>query len=113
MPSSLRIMTSTYDRPRPARSIKIGFLVYPGCMPAGLFAASDLFRAINRRMGKQVFDPVWIGAGNQRVEINGGPMLHMRHALHEPCDAYLLPGCWAESAADLDRMLDQQVHLLD
>jgi transcriptional regulator GlxA family with amidase domain len=81
-------------------------------MPAGLFAASDLLYAINRRMGKQVFDPVWIGVDNDRVSMVRGPVLQMEHALHEPCDAYLLPGFWAESAADLERMLDRQAHLL-
>jgi transcriptional regulator GlxA family with amidase domain len=82
-------------------------------MPAGLFAASDLFRAINRRMGELVFDPVWIGAGNDAVSMPGGAVLQTEHALQEPCDAYLLPGFWAESAADLDLMLDQQAHLLE
>ncbi|NEX62376.1 GlxA family transcriptional regulator [Noviherbaspirillum galbum] len=104
-------MTPPSRSPRRA-SIKIGLLVYPGCMPAGLFAASDLFRAINRRMGKPVFDPVWIGAESGRVELVDGPVLHLDHALREPCDAYLLPGFWAESAADLDRMLDRQARLL-
>jgi transcriptional regulator GlxA family with amidase domain len=36
----------------------------------------------------------------------------MEHALNEPCDAYLLPGFWAESAAALNRMLDRQTLLL-
>jgi transcriptional regulator GlxA family with amidase domain len=82
-------------------------------MPTGLFAASDLFRAINRRMGELVFNPVWIGAGNDRVSMVGGAVLQTEHALHEPCDAYLLPGFWAESAADLECMLDQQAHLIE
>jgi transcriptional regulator GlxA family with amidase domain len=81
-------------------------------MPAGLFAAADLFHAINRRMGRIVFDPVWIGAGNDKVAMINGPLLQLERALHEPCDAYLLPGFWAESAADLDCMLDQQAELL-
>jgi transcriptional regulator GlxA family with amidase domain len=92
---------------------KIGLLVYPGCMPAGLFAASDLFRAINRRMGKEVFSPIWLGVGTDRVCIGAGPVLEMERTLHEPCDAYLLPGFWAESADDLDGMLDRQAVLLD
>ncbi|TFV93888.1 helix-turn-helix domain-containing protein [Oxalobacteraceae bacterium OM1] len=106
-------MPTSSSRPRLASPIKIGLVVYPGCMPAGLFAASDLFRAINRRMGRQVFEPVWIGPGDESIKMIGGPALHVQHALHEPCDAYVLPGFWAESAADLDRMLDQQAHLLD
>ncbi|TFV90139.1 helix-turn-helix domain-containing protein [Oxalobacteraceae bacterium OM1] len=106
-------MPITSRQPRSPGPTRIGLLVYPGCMPAGLFAASDLFRAINRRMGKPVFEPIWIGAGNKRVDMMDGPLLHLQHGLHEPCDAYLLPGCWTESAADLDRLLDQQAQLLD
>lgn len=93
--------------------MKIGLLVYPGCMPAGLFAASDLFQAINRRMGKEVFIPIWLGVGTDRVSIGAGPVLEMERTLQEPCDAYLLPGFWAETATDLDSMLDKQVILLD
>jgi transcriptional regulator GlxA family with amidase domain len=107
------MMPRSLDQRHQVNSMKIGFLVYPGCMPAGLFAASDLFQAINRRMGKEVFDPVWLGVGTDRVSIAEGPLLEMEHVLCEPCDAYLLPGFWAESAADLDRMLDRQTLLLD
>jgi transcriptional regulator GlxA family with amidase domain len=41
-----------------------------------------------------------------------GPVLHMQCALDEPCDAYLLPGFWAESAADLDHMIARQAKLV-
>jgi hypothetical protein len=77
--------------------MRIGLLVYPGCMPAGLFAASDHFQAINRRMGKPVFEPIWIGAGDARVKLGTGPVLEMEDTLQAPCDAYLLPGFWAET----------------
>lgn len=93
--------------------MRIGLLVYPGCMPAGLFAAADLFQALNRRMGKPVFEPVWIGAGSERVDLSSGPALEMNYSLHEPCDAYLLPGFWAEAATDIDLMLDRQSALID
>lgn len=92
--------------------MKIGLLVYPGCMPAGLFAASDLFHALNRRMGKTVFEPVWIGADTERVNLSSGAAIEMVYSLHEPCDAYLLPGFWAETAADIDLMLDRQSVLI-
>jgi transcriptional regulator GlxA family with amidase domain len=82
-------------------------------MPAGLFAASDHFQAINRRMGKPVFEPVWIGAGDARVKLGTGPVLEMDNTLQTPCDAYLLPGFWAETAPDIDSMLDRQSALID
>ncbi len=94
-------------------TIRVGLLVYPGCMPAGLFTAADLFQAVNRRTGKKVFEPLWIGAGDSSVAVPGGPVLELAYSLDERCDAYLLPGFWAESAADLDRMLARQTHVLD
>lgn len=92
--------------------MKIGLLVYPGCMPAGLFACADHLRAINRRMGKAVFEPYWIGVDSARVDMRGGPALALEHALELPCDAYVLPGFWAESGADIDAMLAQQAPLI-
>ena len=64
-------------------------------------------------MGKTVFEPVWIGTGNETVSLTGGPALVMNRSLHDPCDAYLIPGFWAETATDIDRMLDRQSHLID
>lgn len=106
-------MPSSRGSRRPPHFLKIGLLVYPGCLPAGLFAASDMLLAINRRMGVQVFEPVWIGVGNDRVSLVQGPVLELSNTLPERCDAYLLPGFWAESAADLDQMLERQKFLVD
>lgn len=93
--------------------MRIGLLTYPGCMPAGLFVANDLFQVINRRMGKPVFEPIWISAGGERMTLGSGPVLEMNHSLHEPCDAYLLPGFWAETAGDIDLMIERQARLID
>lgn len=93
--------------------MKIGLLVYPGCMPAGLFAAADIFQAVNRRMGKTVFQPLWITTCNERVNLSGGPALVMDYSMADPCEAYLIPGFWAETDTDVDRMLDQESLLID
>jgi transcriptional regulator GlxA family with amidase domain len=93
--------------------MKIGLLIYPGCMPAGLFAAADIFQAINRRMGKPVFEPLWITTGNERVNLSGGSALVMDYSLTDLCEAYLIPGFWAETATDIDRMLDQESLLIE
>jgi transcriptional regulator GlxA family with amidase domain len=93
--------------------MRIGLVVYRGCMPAGLFAAADHFRAINRRVGTPVFEPIWIGAGDEEMKSGSGPALEMDNSLDVQCDAYLLPGFWAETAADIDLMLDRQSHLID
>lgn len=105
-------MPTTLRQSGVAKPLRIGLLVFQGCMPAGLFAAADLFRAINRRLGKVAFSPVWISVDRGRVDVVDGPVLHMGCALDVPCDAYLLPGFWAESATDLDHMLARQVKLV-
>lgn len=103
-------------KPSPSASargaIRLGLLVYQGCLPAGLFAVSDLLHAVNRRAGRRVFETIWIAAGDERVHLPGGPVLELGHALEERCDAYLLPGFWAESAHEIDRMLEQQRELV-
>lgn len=106
-------MPSAFVEPLSQNPMKIGLLVYPGCMPAGLFAAADIFQAVNRRMGKPVFEPLWIGIGHDRVNLSGGLALVMNYSLQDPCDAYLIPGFWAETANDIDRMLDQQSLFID
>jgi transcriptional regulator GlxA family with amidase domain len=90
--------------------MKIGLLVYPGCMPAGLFACADHFRAISRRLGRPAFETCWISVGGEPVDMAGGPAPAYAET---PCDAYLLPGFWAESAADIDAMLARQSQLVD
>lgn len=92
--------------------MKIGLLVYPGCMPAGLFAAADHFRATNQRLGKPAFELVWIGAGAAGISLPGGPVLAMDRTLEEPCEAYLLPGFWAEKVSDIDAMIARQPLLI-
>ncbi|MES2104374.1 MAG: helix-turn-helix domain-containing protein [Pseudomonadota bacterium] len=72
-----------------------------------------MFQAVNRRTGKKVFESLWIGAGDSSIVMTGGPVLELACSLDERCDAYLLPGFWAESAADLDRMLARQTHVLN
>lgn len=93
--------------------LRVGLVVYDGCMPAGLFAASDIFQAANRRMGRAVFAPIWIGAGVDSVKLRGGPTLNMDASLEEACDAYLIPGFWAATAEDIDQMLQRQSLLID
>lgn len=96
----------------PSAPIRIGLLVFAGCMPTGLFAAADLLRAVNRRLGKQMFEPAWIGVNDHRINFPFGPTLELLHSREEYCDAYLLPGFWADSDADLDNMLSQQTQML-
>lgn len=90
----------------------IGLVLYPGCMPAGLLAAADVFQAVNRRTGKPMLEPVWLSAEGASVALSGGLAISAAQSLDVHCEAYLLPGFWAESAASLASTLDRNSALL-
>jgi transcriptional regulator GlxA family with amidase domain len=91
----------------------IGLVLYPGCMPAGLLAAADIFQAVNRRIGKPMLEPVWLSADGASVALPGGLAISAARSLDVHCDVYLLPGFWAESAASLASTLERNSALLD
>jgi len=47
------------------------------------------------------------------VNLGGGPALVMDYSLPDPCDAHLILGFWAETATDIDRMLDRRSLFID
>ncbi|MGB9990091.1 GlxA family transcriptional regulator [Massilia sp. SM-13] len=100
-------------RSLPPEPITVGLVLYPGCAPAGLFAAAEHFRVVNRCMGQPLFDPVWIGARDAASGLPAAAPLPLATAAQAPCEAYLLPGFWAETAVDIDVMLRRQRTLID
>jgi transcriptional regulator GlxA family with amidase domain len=85
----------------------VGLVVFPGCMPAGLFATADLLRAANERSGKEVFRVNWVSTTRAPVPVWGGQSLHPTALLRHEHDAYLLPGIWA-TPRDLLAVLEQR-----
>ncbi|MGE8362742.1 GlxA family transcriptional regulator [Pseudomonas sp.] len=94
-------------------SLRVGLLLYPGCMPAGLFAFADLLHAANRRTGKALFT---VG----HVALQPGPVL-CAHGMHlnasaglddRELDALLVPGFWAESAPLVEAALANHAALI-
>lgn len=93
--------------------LRIGLLLFPGCMPAGLFAFSDLLHAANRRMGRRFFDISYVALQAGPVECAHGVILQASATLQEaPLDALLVPGFWAESAQQVDALLTQHRPLI-
>ncbi|MEO4047717.1 helix-turn-helix domain-containing protein [Pseudomonas sp. CAU 1711] len=91
----------------------IGLLLYPGCMPAGLFAFADLLSAANQQSGKRHFELRWIGQDLQAVECAHGLRLQPQAALAEArCDAVLVPGLWADNEARVAQALERSRALL-
>lgn len=86
---------------------KIGLLLYPGCMPAGLFAFADLLQAANQRVGEQHFELCWVGLDNAPVDCAQGMRLQPQSSLVQAnCSAVLIPGLWADSEAMIAQALE-------
>ncbi|MDB5912285.1 MAG: araC family transcriptional regulator, partial [Ramlibacter sp.] len=85
---------------------RLGLVLFPGCMPAGLFAAADMVRACNLRAGRERMQVTWVGTGRGDVPTQGGPSLRAEASLGAAgCDAWLLPGLWLASTDALDAAL--------
>lgn len=52
--------------------MKIGLLVYPGCVVYGLFAFAELLEVANKRAGKSLFSILWLGVDDKGVVITTG-----------------------------------------
>ncbi|MFT0737393.1 GlxA family transcriptional regulator [Ralstonia wenshanensis] len=99
----LDIFDSFSAMPSPLR---IGLLLYPHCMPAGLLAFSDLLHAANRRAGRAIFELRYVSLQPTEIVCPQGLSLRATHALEKTAlDAVLVPGFWAESATQIEDVL--------
>ena len=97
-----------------ARPFRLGLLLFPGCMPAGLFAASDMVRACNMRAGRVCMTVTWAGARLEDVPTHHGPTLRAQSSVADGgCDAWLLPGLWLASTDGLDGAVRAQRGMVD
>jgi len=88
--------------------MQLGLLLYPDCMPAGLFAVADLVAACNLRLGRERVKPIWGGLDARPVTVAQGPALQPQAVLaSSACDAWLLPGLWLASVDQLDAALQR------
>jgi len=95
-------------------TLNVGLLLYPGCMPAGLFAAADLFRASNLRSGRKPFELQWVGLRRGAVTCAHGMRLNAECDLADSgCDALLVPGFWAESPDEVRAVLAHNRPVID
>ncbi|SFG61561.1 Transcriptional regulator GlxA family, contains an amidase domain and an AraC-type DNA-binding HTH domain [Duganella sp. CF458] len=93
--------------------MRIGLLLYPNCLPAGLFGAMDLLHAANLRAGKTLFEPVFVAARAGKVDCAHGQQLHAAMALGEAdVAAVLVPGFWGQSLGQAARTLDANAGLI-
>ncbi|MEW6344850.1 MAG: helix-turn-helix domain-containing protein [Pseudomonadota bacterium] len=95
------------------RPLRIGLLLYPRCMPAGLFAFADLMHGANRRAGQQLFETRFVALGDGSVECAHGVKLKPSDPLlTADLDAVLVPGLWAESLHHIEEAVKQNKPLI-
>ena len=86
--------------------LRVALLLYPGCMPAGLFAAADMARAASLRAQASVMDICWAGVDRLPVPTWQGPALAPAVALQQAeADVVLVPGLWLSSPDQLQELL--------
>src|SRR5262245_40271443 len=106
-------INSPFPAMQSPRPFRIGLLLYPGCMPSGLFAFADLVHAANRRTGTAWLEPVFVAGQPGPVECAHGQSLKATHAVHgADLDAVLIPGFWAESARHIEVTLAGNAQLI-
>ncbi len=92
---------------------RIGLLLYPKCMPAGLFAFADLLHAANRRAGARLFEPLFVAEQAGHVECAHGQSLEAVAAIQGArLDAILVPGFWAESSQQIADALGRNADVI-
>lgn len=93
--------------------LDIALVLYPGCMPAGLFAAADLLSAAALRAGTRGWRVHWVGLKRGPVTCAHGRVLDADAALDaQRWHALLLPGFWAGTSEQLSQGLAGQRPLL-
>ncbi len=93
--------------------LRIGLLLFPDCMPAGLLAFVDMLHATNRRTERSLFETYFVAEQSGAVTCAHGLVLTANHGLLElALDAMLIPGYWAESPQQVDKTLHDNASLL-
>ncbi len=113
--SGMDTLHSNTDAPSPLR---IGLLLYPDCLPTGLFAFADLLHAANRRTGRCLFDARFVAIGGDAGR-EAAPAAHglrlegMAAFAADRFDAVLVPGFWAESPGQVTAAIERQSALVE
>lgn len=93
--------------------LRIGLLLYPGCLPAGLFAFADLVHGANRRSGTRLFSTRFLSHGSREIAGAHGALVQAGGNLAtSEVDAVLVPGFWAESGRDVEAALAEHAGLI-
>jgi transcriptional regulator GlxA family with amidase domain len=97
----------------PAAPIRIGLLIYPGCMPSGLFMMADLVHAANQRAGGTAFITSLVALEAAPVPCAHGHQLLPAATLSQATlDVLVLPAGWSDELAELATLAARHTALL-
>lgn len=80
-------------------TMNIGLLLYPGCMPSGLLAFSELLLAANLRAGKTAFEFTWLSENGGAVTCANGLELPTTKLDDVTIGGLLIPGAWRDQTS--------------
>ncbi|MFY0665793.1 MAG: helix-turn-helix domain-containing protein [Natronospirillum sp.] len=92
--------------------MKIGLVVYPDCLPAGLLAFSDLLLAANLRVGRRAFSFCWLSEEGGPVATANGLPLQTEKLAGANIDAVLIPGAWRDRETAISDADQGLIHAL-
>jgi transcriptional regulator GlxA family with amidase domain len=93
---------------------KIALLLYPNCLPAGLFAAQDLLIAANFRSRQHLFEVTLVAQTNAPVGCAHDIALTPSATLTDAdFDTVLVPGFWADGITQVITTLDAHKALIN
>lgn len=98
--------------------MRIGLVVYPGCMASGLLAFAELLGAANQRSGKVHFDVVWTGVNDKPVNLQitrygaSVSVVPTMPMTDDSLEALLIPGFWTDGEGDLSGLLENYGKLI-
>ena len=101
------------------RTMRIGLLLYQGCVVSGLFSFAELLHVANKRSGRRVFDISWVGIDDKDVEVTTGSRtpvtkLSVDGTLAESeLDAVLVPGFWTDRQSQVEQALSGYQPIVD
>lgn len=92
--------------------MKIGLLLYPSCLPAGLFAGLDFFKAANLIMGKPVFEASLVSLNSAAVICGHGQTINPQTTVDKfQPDVVIVPGFWSDSPEQTELVINQNKEL--
>jgi len=98
-----------------AKTVRIGMLVYPGCLRGGAVMPFDVFRIANTLAGLRPaaervhFDAQWLSARQDKTVDVGGLTFHPQPLDPRKLDALMLPGIDHQGPFDLTPLLETLV----